>query len=108
MGLVRDTADQLYESDSLVGFVIASDSGDILHNESFFSDEAAQYAITSLISSVDQLALSDRHVKRLTIELDDLLIIFTHITDQDQRGMFLISKSCDLDQAAKTLEVLAA
>jgi len=108
MGLVRDTAEQLYESGALLGFTISSAEGEMVHNESFFSDEAATQVMLTMIGCVDQLTTSGRMVKLLTMELDDVIVIFTHITDQDHRGMFILSRSCALDTAAETISVLAA
>lgn len=108
MGQVRDTAKELYDSGALLGFAITSAEGEMVHNESFFSDEAALQAIATLVGCVEQLGLSGRIVKRLTVEMDDVVVIYTHITDRDRHGMFLLSRSCDLDQSADALAGLAA
>ena len=108
MGQVRDITEQLYDSGALLGFTITSTEGEMVHNESFFSDEAASQAMVTLVGSVEQLATSGREVKRLTVELDDVVVIYSHITNSDQHGMFILSRSCDLDQAAAALAELAA
>ena len=108
MGQVRDIAQQLYDSGALLGFAITSVEGDMVHNESFFSDEAAAQSLAMLTSCVQQLAGSGRAVSRLTVELDDVVVIYTHITDRDRRGMFILSRACNLDHAAETLAELAA
>ncbi len=108
MGQVRDTAQQLYDSGALLGFTITSIDGEIVHNESFFSDEAAAQALTMLVGCVQQLAASGRQVKRLTVELDAVIVISTHITDRDRHGMFILSRACNLDLAADALAELAA
>jgi len=108
MGQVRDTAEKLYETGALLGFSIASIEGEMVHNESFFSDEAALQAIATLTGCVDQLIASGREIQRLTVELDDVIVIYTHITDRDRHGLFLLSKTCDLDQSAADIAALAA
>jgi len=108
MGQVRDTAEQLYESGALLGFTISSVEGEMVHNESFFSDEAATQVILTMIECINQLTTSGRMVKRLTMELDDVIVIFTQITDRDRLGMFILSRSCSLDAAAEAISVLAA
>jgi len=108
MGQVRDTAQQLYKSGALLGFTITSLEGEMVHNESFFSDEAAGQALEMLVGCVSQLTASGRHVKRLTVELDDVIVIYIHITDRDRHGMFILSRAYDLDHTADALAVLAA
>jgi len=108
MGVVRDTTDDLYKSDALLGFAISSEEGELIHNESFFSDEAAHQALTTFRGALDQLAVSGRVVNRLTVELEDVLVIYMSINDQNRRGMFIFKRSCDLDGAAKVLDALAA
>ena len=108
MGQVRDTAQQLYDNGALLGFAITSAEGEMVHNESFFSDEAAAQALAMLTGCVQQLAASGREVRRLTVELDDVVVIYTHITDRDRHGMFILSRACNLDHAADILAELAA
>ncbi|NWK55824.1 hypothetical protein HW115_09395 [Verrucomicrobiaceae bacterium N1E253] len=108
MGQVRDTAQKLYESNSLLGFAITSLEGEMVHNESFFSDEAAGQVIATMVGCVEQLAASGRTVKRLSVEMDDVIVIYTHITDRDRHGMFILSRSCPLDAAADAIAELAA
>ncbi|GEM_PF-6520396 len=108
MGQVRDTARQLYDSGALLGFTITSLEGEMVHNESFFSDEAAGQALAMLVGCVEQLTASGRHVKRLTAEMDDVIVVYIHITDLDRHGMFILSRVCDLDHAADALAALSA
>ena len=108
MGQVRDIAQQLYDSGALLGFSITSLEGDMVHNESFFSDEAAGQALAMLTGCVQQLAISGRTVNRLTLELDDVVVIYTHITDRDRHGMFILTRACNLDHTADLLAELAA
>ena len=61
----------------------------MVHNESFFSDEVAGQVIATLAGCVAQLAESGRVVHRLTVELDDVIVMFTHITDRDRLGIFI-------------------
>lgn len=107
MGQVRDTAQSLYQSGSLLGFAIASNEGEMIHNESFFSDEAANQALSTLASCTDQLIQSGRNVSRLTVGMDDVTVIYSRIHDRDRRGMFLIDPSQDLDAAASQISELA-
>lgn len=108
MGQVRDVADQLYQGGALLGFSISSVEGEMVHNESFFSDEFAIQAMGYLSDCVQQLMASGRQVERLTVEMDDVVVIFTPITDRDRRGMFIFSRECDLDSCAALLSQLAA
>jgi hypothetical protein len=108
MGQVRDTVAKLYETGALLGFSIASIEGEMVYNESFFSDEAALQVIATLTGCVDQLMASGRSIERITVELDDVIVIFTHITDRDRHGLFILSKTCDLDQSAADIAELAA
>ena len=108
MGQTRDIAEQLYETGALVGFTISTNEGEMIHNESFFSDEAANQVVLTLMGCVDQLAASGRIVKRLTMELDDVIVIYTHITDRDRRGVFILSRSCHLDTTADLISELVA
>ena len=108
MGQIRDIAQQLYDSGALLGFTITSIEGEMVHNESFFSDEAASQALATLVGCIEQLAVSGREVKRLTVELDDVVVIYSHIKDRDRHGMFILSRSCNLDQSANALAELAA
>jgi len=108
MGQVRDTAQQLYDSGALLGFAITSIEGEMVHNESFFSDEAAGQALAMLVGCVQQLTASGRQVKRLTVEMDDVIVVYIHITDRDRHGMFILNRACDLDHVADALAELAA
>lgn len=108
MGQVRDTAQQLYDSGALLGFTITSAEGEMVHNESFFSDDSAAQALAMLTGCVQQLAASGRVVHRLTVELDDVVVIYTHITDRDRHGMFILSRACNLNHTADALAELAA
>lgn len=108
MGQVRDTAESLYQSGALLGFAIASQEGEMVYNESFFSDEAALNAIGIISGCVHQLGESGRNVKRLTVELDDVIVIYVHVADRDRLGMFILERGCDLDRAAGALAELAA
>lgn len=108
MGQVRDTAAKLYETRALLGFAITSIEGEMVYNESFFSDEAANQVMTTLVGCVNQLMESGRGVERITLELDDVIVIYTPITDRDRHGMFILAKTCDLDQSAADIAELAA
>jgi len=108
MGQVRDTATKLYEAQALLGFFIVSIEGEMLHNESFFSDEAALQVMTTLAGCINQLVASGREVLRLTVELDDVILICTHITDRDRYGLFILRRTCDLDNSAADIVALTA
>lgn len=108
MGVLRGIANKLYESGALLGFAITSIDGEVVHNESFFSDEAAGKAMATMAGCVEQLAVSERKVKRLTIELDDVVVIFIHITDRDRYGMFIFTRSCSWNEVAVKLAELSA
>ena len=108
MGQVRDTAAILYEAQALLGFSLVSIEGEMIHNESFFSDEAALQVAATLVGCMDLLVASGREVQRLTVELDDVIVICTHITDRDRYGLFILTRTCDLDQSAAYIAALAA
>lgn len=108
MGQVRDTAAKLYEARALLGFAITNTAGELDHNESFFSDEAALQVMNTLSDCVDQLFSSGRGVQRLTVELDDVIIIYSPVTDRNRHGLFILTKTCDLDESAADIAELAA
>ena len=108
MKQVKDTAEKLYEARALLGFSIVNNQCEMVHNESFFSDEAALQVITFLVECMDQLVASGRAVKRLTIELDDVIVICTPIREQNRYGLFILTRTCDLDQSAADIAILAA
>ncbi len=101
METLRKKVQSLYDSGDLLGFSVCSDSGSILHNESFLSDEAAETATAPFISCSKLLAESDREVQRLTVELDDVILIYIH-TDQGH-ALFTLGQDCDLDHAASII-----
>jgi len=102
---MREHLKPLYDSCSLLGFAVCDDDGEIMHNETFLSHEAASKGTKTFLSNCQQLAESGRSVYRLTVEMDDITVIF-HCIEQGQ-GMFILSSECDLDAAADLIAQLA-
>lgn len=102
---IRAHLQPLYESGDLLGFAVCDDDGEVINNETFLSQEAASKATKTFLSNCQQLAESGRSVYRLTLEMDDVIVIY-HCIEEGQ-GMFILSSDCDLDTAADLIAKLA-
>ena len=98
---IREKVQPLYESGDLLGFSICGNAGEVLHNESFFSDEVAWQATAPFVRVGRQMEKADRTVKRLTVELESVTLIYSQI--EAGHALFTLDKGSDLDTAAKTL-----
>lgn len=102
---VREHLEPLSASGALLGFAVCDGDGAVLANETFLSHEGAEKAAQIFISSCRQMAESGRGVYRVTVEMDDVIVIY-HCIAQGQ-GMFVLSSDCDLDTAAAKIAELA-
>ncbi len=98
---IKEMVKPLYESGDLLGFSVCGDNGKLVHNESFLNDEHAWFATLPFIATAKQLAKATRTVGRLTIELDDVTLIYREI--EDGHALFTLKINCDLDTAAAAL-----
>lgn len=98
---IKELVQPLYETGDLLGFSVCGDAGVIIHNESFFSDEMAWLATAPFVNVIRQLGKAGRDVSRLTVELDEVTLIYGRL-DQGH-ALFALSRDCDLDAAAGVL-----
>lgn len=98
---IRQQVQPLYDAGDLLGFSICGDAGEIIHNESFFSDEVAWQATAPFVSTNRQLAQLGRTVQRLTVELEDAVLVYGKL-DQGH-ALFTLGPRCDLDACAAVL-----
>lgn len=98
---IREQLKPLYQSGDLLGFSVCSDTGEVIHNETYFSDEVAWQATAPFVSSKRQLSQSGRETHRLTVVLDDAIIIYGQL--EQGHAIFILSPDCDLDAAAAVL-----
>lgn len=102
---IREHLQPLYTSGELLGFAVCDEEGEVLGNETFLSHEGVHKAAQIFLSSCQQMAESERGVYRLTVEMDDVIVIY-HCIEQGQ-GLFILSSDCSLDAAAKKIAELA-
>ena len=98
---VRETLQPLYDSGDLLGFSICGNAGEIMHNESFFSDEVAWQSTAPFVRVERQMEKAGRNVKRLTVELDNVTLIYRQI--DTGHALFTFDKGSDLDKAAEVI-----
>lgn len=91
----------LYDDGSLLGFSICDDHGVIVHNESFFSDEAAWQATAPFTRCSRQLGKAGRVVKRMTVQMEDVILIYGKL--EQGHALFSLDPGCDLDAVAEVL-----
>ncbi|MCP5537406.1 MAG: hypothetical protein H7A51_14385 [Akkermansiaceae bacterium] len=101
MEAIRARLQALYDSGDLLGFSICSDAGVVVHNESFFSDEAAWQATAPFVNVMRKMKKAGRDVHRLTVELDDVTLIYGCL--EQGHALFTLNRQCDLDAAAAVL-----
>ncbi|MBT8045193.1 MAG: hypothetical protein KJO79_09605 [Verrucomicrobiae bacterium] len=101
MDQIREMVQPLYDSGDLLGFAICGDAGEIVHNESFFSDEMAWQAVAPFVNVVRQMKKSGRDINRLTVELEDVTLIYGQL--EQGHALFTLGRDCDLDAAAAVL-----
>ncbi|MFK7911786.1 MAG: hypothetical protein AB8F34_14460 [Akkermansiaceae bacterium] len=98
---IREMVQPLYDAGDLVGFSICGDAGEIIHNESFFSDEVAWQATAPFVRVMRQMEKAERIVNRLTVELDDVTLIYGKLDEGN--ALFTLNAGCDLDRVAGVL-----
>lgn len=101
MDQIKEMVQPLYDSGDLLGFSVFGDRGEALHNESFLCDETAWLATKPFIDIVQKMDRAHRSVNRLTVELDDVILIYRQINQG--HTLFAVSKTCDLDSAVAVL-----
>ena len=101
MDHIREMVKPLYDSSDLLGFSICAEAGEVVHNESFFSDEVAWQATEPFVSVMTQMAAAGRILHRLTVELDDVTLIYGRL--QEGHALFTLKRDCDLDAVAGVL-----
>ncbi len=101
MDQIREMVKPLYDTGDLLGFSVCADDGGVVHNESFLSDEAAGNATQIFAGCAQQIADADRTVNRLTVELDDVTLVYGRL--EQGHALFSLERGCDLDAAAKVL-----
>ncbi len=98
---IKEMVQPLYDAGDLLGFSICGDAGEVFHNESFFSDEVAWQATAPFVRVKRQMDKADRSVNRLTVELDDVTLIYGKL--DEGHALFTLNRNCDLDRAADVL-----
>ena len=101
MEKIREMVQPLYDVGDLLGFSICNDAGEILHNESFFNDEVAWQATAPFVRVIREMEKAERTVNRLTVELDDVVLIYGKL--EEGHALFTLGRRCDLDRAAEVL-----
>ncbi|MBT8037731.1 MAG: hypothetical protein KJO21_09320 [Verrucomicrobiae bacterium] len=86
---------------ALLGFSLCGDDGEVIHNESFLSDQAAAKATQLFIEGVKELVAAQRVVNRLIVELDDVILIYGRIAEA--HALFTLERGCDLDAVAAVI-----
>ena len=98
---IREMVQPLYEAGDLLGFSICGDAGEIVHNESFFNDEVAWQATAPFVRVMRQMEKADRIVNRLTVVLDNVVLIYGKL--EEGHALFALGPRSDLDRAAEVL-----
>ncbi len=101
MDQIKQMVQPLYDSGDLLGFSVCGDTGESVLNESFFSDEVAWQATVPFVNVMRKMTKADRVVNRLTVELDDVTLIYGRL--EEGHALFTLRRSCDLDAAAAVL-----
>ncbi len=101
MNQIKEMLQPLYYSGDLLGFSVCDDTGKIVNNESFFSDEYAWHATLPFVEVMQKMTRAGRRVKRLTVELDDVTLIYRKL--DEGHALFALRSACDLDTAVAVL-----
>ncbi len=94
----------LYDSGDLLGFAICSEENEVLLNETFLNREGVSKATDYFIANYEEMEASERSVKRVIIEMDDIIII--HYRMKEGHGMFIFASDADIDVAGKLIAEL--
>ncbi len=98
---IVELVEPLYQNGDLLGFSVFNQEGKALHNESFFDDHRAWQATLPFVNVVRQLGKATRVVGRLTVELEEITLIYRNINEG--HALFYFRVKCDLDAAADAL-----
>jgi len=101
MDHIKEQIQPLYDSRELLGFSIFEKSGNMLINESFLDDRLAWKATKQFIMVHGGMLKATRKVQRLTVKLDDVILIYRSI--EKGHALFSLSPSCDLNHAVEIL-----
>ena len=101
MDQIKEMVQPLYDSGDLLGFSIFGERGEAILNESFLCDETAWLSTRPFVDIIQKLDRAHRSVNRLTVELDDVILIYKEINNA--HVLFALSKTCDLDAALSIL-----
>ena len=101
MEQIKKMIQPLYDSGDLLGFSICGEEGELIHNESFFSDEGAWQATLPFVNVMLGLEKGNRSGIRLTVVLDDTTLIYKKL--EQGHALFALRSACDLDAAAAVL-----
>jgi len=95
----------LYDNGNLLGFAICSEESEVLLNETFLNREGVSKANDVFIANYAGMEVSERHVKRIILEMDDIIII--HCRMQEGHGMFILESDADVDAAGALIALLS-
>lgn len=98
---MRGELRELYDSAELLGFAVFDENGEVLHNESLLSDEAAAAAVEPFVSCIHSLMGAERKVFRLSVELRDVVLVCQGV--EGGCALFMLERDCDLDRAVEIL-----
>ena len=76
----------------------------MLLNETFLNREGVSKATDYFIANYEEMEASERSVKRVIIEMDDIIII--HYRMKEGHGMFIFASDADIDVAGKLIAEL--
>lgn len=101
----REKIQPLYDKNALLGFARFDADGNLLGNDTFFSDEAVCIAVSPFFECVEQLGASNRKVNRLTVELEELRVVY--VPNNDGSNFYLLPLGDLLDDTIEALEKIA-
>lgn len=103
---MREHLKPLYESGDLLSFALTNDDGDVLYNESFLSKEGVHKAVATFVSNEKQLTGSGRRLLRMTVEMDDIIVIYRSV--EQGQGLFILASDGSIDASVKLIDELAS
>lgn len=101
MNQIQEKIQPLYDSGDLLGFSVSNDEGILVHNESYFNDELAWSATQPFVEVMNKMNRAGRKVSRLTVELDDVTLIYKKLAVG--HTLYALRRECDLDTTAAAL-----
>ena len=98
---IRELVQPLYDNGDLLGFSLYNDEGALEHNESFLSDEMAIKSAGLFIETRLKILKSARRLMRMTVELDDVILMYCRL--DEGHVIFTFDADSDIDFAAKAI-----